>query len=59
MKPTFLQLDADRIVQTVALLQRRVAERFPDSGLGRVAAELHGLAAESVQRIRAIRRRNW
>lgn len=37
-------LQADKIVETVAHLERRIHERFPDSGLVRVAAELHQIA---------------
>lgn len=43
-------LDPVRIVETSAQLQRRIAERFPDSGLSRVATELHTIARESAVR---------
>jgi hypothetical protein len=33
-------LDSEKIVDTARKLQQRVAERFPDSGLGKVAAEI-------------------
>jgi hypothetical protein len=36
----YSQLDASKIIQTVDRLERRVIERFPDSGLRRVAAEI-------------------
>lgn len=42
-----IQLDADRIIDTSRLLQRRVAERFPESGLSRVAEELHVVARDA------------
>lgn len=51
-------LQADKIVETVARLERRIHERFPDSGLVRVAAELHQIARESVVRAQQIRRPN-
>lgn len=43
-------LDPDRIIETSAQLQRRIAERFPDSGLSKVATELHVVARESAVR---------
>ena len=33
-------LDADKIIATIDLLQRRIDERFPGAGLARVAADL-------------------
>ncbi len=36
----YRRLDPERIVETARRLKDRVAERFPDSGLSRVAAEL-------------------
>lgn len=51
-------LQADKIVETVAQLERRIQERFPDSGLVRVAGELHLIARESVVRAQQIRRPN-
>lgn len=42
-----IQLDPEQIIQTSSLLQRRVAERFPDSGLSRVALELHAVARDA------------
>lgn len=43
-------LDPERIIETSAQLQRRIAERFPDSGLSKVATELHVVARESAVR---------
>ncbi len=43
-------LDPERIIETSAQLQRRIAERFPGSGLSRVATELHSIAKESAVR---------
>src|SRR3989304_1542770 len=36
--PPTLALDADRIVDTIAVLRRRIDERFPQSGLAAVCA---------------------
>jgi len=40
-------LDSEKVMATVALLQRRIEERFPGSGLGGVAARLHQACARS------------
>lgn len=55
----FLELDADRLVQSAALLERRIGERFPGSGLQQVAGALRQLATRTAERTRSIRRRNW
>ena len=49
-------LDAGKIVQTVARLRDRVAERFPDSGLAQVAADLTVTAQETAARVAALSR---
>jgi hypothetical protein len=49
-------LDATRIVETVARLRDRIAERFPDSGLSRVADDLTGTAQETAARVQALSR---
>ena len=41
-------LDPARIVETSSTLRRRIEERFPGSGLSRVAAELEAVAREAV-----------
>ena len=51
-----LKLDADAIARTVDLLRRRIDERFPGSGLGRVGRELDRIARQTQQRARAIGR---
>lgn len=43
------QLDSGHLVQTAETLVRRVEERFPESGLFRVASELHAVALEAAQ----------
>ena len=51
-------LDSGRIVETADALRTRVEERFPGSGLGKVAAEVAALAREAHERGEAIRRPN-
>jgi hypothetical protein len=46
----YRKLDPDRIIATLATLERRVSERFPASGLARVCAELVALAGESKEK---------
>ena len=45
-----LSLDADAVARTVALLRRRIDERFPDSGLGRVCRELDRITGQTRER---------
>jgi hypothetical protein len=40
-------LSPDKIIETLAKLQRRITERFPDSGLAKVCGELVGIARDS------------
>jgi len=40
------ELQSDRIHETLGALARRIGERFPDSGLGRVCAALEALAVD-------------
>src|SRR5512134_2897033 len=49
-------LNAPKIVETVATLQRCIAERFPDSGLGKLCGEVHTVAQETVERLQWIQR---
>jgi hypothetical protein len=46
----YRSLDSEKIVETIAALCRRIDERFPDSGLGRVCRELLTVAGESQER---------
>ncbi len=46
----YRSLDSEKIVETIAALCRRIDERFPDSGLGRVCHELLTVAGESQER---------
>src|SRR5881394_1305483 len=54
----YRSLTAARIVETLALLEKRISERFPDSSLRKVATELHGISEEAVVRSDRIRRPN-
>ena len=52
------QLDAERIIDTLRTLRSRIAERFPESGLSRLAGDLLTVADDSVARLAAIARPN-
>ena len=54
----FRSLDADKVIETIAALQRRIEERFPSAGLRGVCGELLTIARESSQRAQAIGRTN-
>jgi len=43
----YRQLDSARIAETTDRLWRRISERFPDSGLSQIAAELRKVVAEA------------
>jgi hypothetical protein len=57
-KPTFRSLKPDKIVETIFQLERRIRERFPDSGLSQVAASLLELSRDTVARADSFRRPN-
>jgi hypothetical protein len=46
----YRSLDSEKIISTIETLGRRIDERFPDSGLGRVCHELLTIAGESQRR---------
>jgi hypothetical protein len=46
--PSYRRLDPQKIIETVQALHVRIEERFPGSGLGKVVAELLGVAQEAV-----------
>jgi len=54
--PVYRRLDGKEILKTTSLLTQRVGERFPDSNLARVCAELEGVVAETELRCRWIAR---
>ena len=51
-------LDPQKVIETIAMLQKRIAERFPGAGLGAVCGELLALAREDSARARRIGRRH-
>lgn len=55
MRMRYRMLDAARVVETVEKLERRITERFPESGLTRVASELLAVGREAQERCRKIR----
>lgn len=55
----YSELVPERILDTIAALERRIAERFPDSGLSRVSAELQRLGNESRATTQRLRRPIW
>ncbi len=46
----YRNLDSEKILDTIETLRRRIDERFPSSGLGRVCEELLKIAGESHRR---------
>lgn len=57
--PKFSTLDSEKIVGTSEKLERRIADRFPNSGLAEVSAELTVMARETSARVDKIARPNW
>ena len=55
----YRELDSQRILATTRALSQRVGERFPDSGLSRVAGELLARAEESEVRLQRLRQPHW
>jgi hypothetical protein len=53
-----MQIQAECLIETVARLQRRIAERIPDAGLLQIASELQRITLQSAERAREIRRSN-
>ena len=56
---TYRALDPGAIIGTCETLRSRVTERFPESGLSRVAAELLLVARGSVSRLERLRSPSW
>jgi hypothetical protein len=50
----YRRLDPDKIIETIRTLHRRIQNRFPDSGLSKVAMELQQVGEETVTRTRWI-----
>lgn len=55
----YSELKPERIIETIGALERRIGERFPDSGLSKVAAELKRLANETEETSRRLQRPIW
>ena len=52
-----VELRADKIADTAETLTRRIDERFVQSGLGRIAHTIHGIANETSANIDAFKSR--
>jgi hypothetical protein len=55
---THRELNPAKIIETIDLLDRRIGERFPGSGLRNVATELLQISQEAVERAESIRQPN-
>src|ERR1041385_8683329 len=55
----YRRLDARKIIETVQALQDRIEARFPNSGLGKVVAELRYVANEAVVRTEWIQKPHY
>ncbi len=54
----YRQLDSREIIETVKALNLRVEKRFPNSGLGKISAELLNVAEENIERVQWIQKPN-
>ena len=52
------ELRLDLVIETLATLRNRISERFPESGLSKVANELHEIAMSTGPTIESIRKPN-
>jgi hypothetical protein len=52
------QLRDDKLLETAEKIRQRITERFPDSGLSRVAAEIIQITKDAIGRAEVIRRPN-
>ena len=55
----YTQLDAPKIVATLERLERRIVERFPESSLRKVAAEISGSARQLVHTAESLGKPHW
>ncbi len=53
------ELKLDQILKTIAALQRRIAERFPESSLSGIALELLHIGEELAPTLEQLRRPRW
>ena len=58
MPTTYFTLSATYVDETAATLKARVSERFPDSGISRVASVLHNTTSETNERLVALQHPN-
>jgi hypothetical protein len=56
LRSSDLSLDVDRIIQTIVALEHRIEERFPGSGLGKLAGRLQAMANITVARLEWVAR---
>jgi hypothetical protein len=56
---SYSKLDSSPIRSTIEQLRDRIAERFPDSGLSRVASELATVARQNDEVLRQLRQPIW
>ena len=59
MAPPTPLLDESRILETLTRLRDRIQERFPDSGLGRVATDLLAIGQDTAALVDSLGRPNW
>jgi hypothetical protein len=57
--PSYTQLDEALIIKTIEELRLRIAQRFPEAGLGRVCEQFLGVAKEATATEAYLRRPNW
>lgn len=55
----YRRLNPEKTIDTVHTLHKRITERFPDSGLGKVCEELHRATLETMQRSAQIARPDY
>ena len=55
----YAELQLEQILKTIATLEHRINERFPGSGLSRVAAQLHRIGEGMGEVLVLARRPNW
>jgi hypothetical protein len=55
----YAELNGIYVRETIEKLERRIAERFPGSGLSRVSAELGGLASAAEAQIERLQKPMW
>jgi len=58
MTEVYKELRFDKVTETIARLERRIAERLPESGLSRVCAELLETSRQAEQEIKLLSKAN-